>query len=472
MKTLCITIHFLDERFHGQGDYGPEWPPSPFRLFQAMLAASSRNGNDADDAFQWLEQLSPPQILAPQASEAKRFKTYVPNNDSDKKFKRQDNREGKIFQPVNISSDCPVCYLWQTEPDDQGVAEKIALQARQVTAVGWGIDLVAVDAKILSKTGADNLIENYPGFHWKPTTYSQNVLRCPKPGSLADLRDAYRSFLNRFEGNIYRPARKPMEFAEIAYARVGAVERRVSPFKLLRPEDDSDRWANFDQRRAMEIAAWVRGYLCRASKVMDFPGDSEVYVAGHVPWHKKNDKTPPRFSYLPVPSIGHDYADGRIRRFIVAEPYGGDGRYVQWARRVLANTVATDKKGDPQAMLRPMERPDNIIRLYTREAKTFYSVTPVVLPGYDDMKYRKAEKLVIKAIKQAGFADDDVEDIYLQKAPFHRGSYGPRSYALPRYLEGRSAMHVRLTWKDSIAGPLAIGAGRHFGLGLFTPEAG
>jgi CRISPR-associated protein Csb2 len=87
-----------------------------------------------------------------------------------------------------------------------------------------------------------------------------------------------------------------------------------------------------------------------------------------------------------VPSIGHEYADGRVRRFILAEPYGGDGRYVNWARHVLTNTVVTDKQGRPKARLQPLDRPDSVIDHFVREAQSFHTVTPVILPGYDDMK--------------------------------------------------------------------------------------
>jgi len=469
MKTLCITIHFLDGLFHGQGDHGREWPPSPFRLFQAMLAASARSGNISNDVFYWLEQLAPPEILAPPVRSAHEWKTYVPNNDSDVELKKNE----KVFRPVRILSGAPLCYLWQINQDDQKIAGMMILQARRVSTLGWGIDLVAADGKILSPTEEDNLIQTYAGHRWRPAEGSRNLLRCPKPGSISDLRSAYESFLSRFNGNVYNPARKPREFIEIPYAKVGSVQREIAAFKLVRPDDDSDAFESFDQRKAMEVAAWVRGYLCRASQTGGFPGDSGVFVAGHVPAQNKNGKTPPRFSYLPLPSVGNMHADGRVRRFVITEPYGGDGRYTQWAQRIMANAVVTDKHGVPKTRLLSMFKNDNVIYQYVREATTFQTITPVILPGYDDMKYPKAMKLVEKALEQAGFSVDDLaEPIYLQKAPFHSGGYSPSSFARPAYLMGNSAMHVRLKWKEPIPGPLAIGAGRHFGLGLFVPETG
>ena len=45
---FCLSVCFLDAAFHGRGDSGKsEWPPSPHRVFQALVAAGARqNGGD------------------------------------------------------------------------------------------------------------------------------------------------------------------------------------------------------------------------------------------------------------------------------------------------------------------------------------------------------------------------------------------------------------------------------------------
>ena len=69
---FCLSITLLDSAFHGCGDGGePEWPPSPLRAFQTLVAAAaarepdSRFASDAAPAFEWLESLEPPDILTP-----------------------------------------------------------------------------------------------------------------------------------------------------------------------------------------------------------------------------------------------------------------------------------------------------------------------------------------------------------------------------------------------------------------------
>jgi CRISPR-associated protein Csb2 len=58
---LRITATFLASCFHGRRDGDePEWPPSPLRLFQALVAASAGRWNQRTDlthallALQWL----------------------------------------------------------------------------------------------------------------------------------------------------------------------------------------------------------------------------------------------------------------------------------------------------------------------------------------------------------------------------------------------------------------------------------
>jgi len=87
---LCLSVTFHDERFHGRRDGGqPEWPPSPLRLFQALVAAAEaavRAGgltDDPTDALRWLEQQGSPAIVAPGHLVGTPVRVAVPNNDLD-----------------------------------------------------------------------------------------------------------------------------------------------------------------------------------------------------------------------------------------------------------------------------------------------------------------------------------------------------------------------------------------------------
>ena len=52
---------------------------------------------------------------------------------------------------------------------------------------------------------------------------------------------------------------------------------------------------------------------------------------------------------------------------------------------------------------------------YLRQASTWSSVTPVILPGFDDGKYEKAERLLIKAVQQASLPVEAIKNVVLRK---------------------------------------------------------
>ena len=154
---------------------------------------------------------------------------------------------------------------------------------------------------------------------------------------------------------------------------------------------------------------------------------------------------------------------------LIAEPYGGDGMQAYWARQRLRGQVLVNQQVGPVSVLSIAEADDDsVFAAYTKSARAWTSVTPVVLPGFDDGKYNKALRLVRKAIEQAGLRPEAIEDIELRPAPFWPGAQHAAAYFRPEYLRGQPAWHVRLQFYDEVPGPLAIGAGRHFGLGLFA----
>ena len=92
MKTLCLSIRFIQPYplFHGTRDAGePEWPPSPMRLFQALLNAACLRvrgrplAPEVRSALKVLEVLRP-HIVAPSATVSDvGHRAYVPHNHTD-----------------------------------------------------------------------------------------------------------------------------------------------------------------------------------------------------------------------------------------------------------------------------------------------------------------------------------------------------------------------------------------------------
>jgi len=477
-RYLCISVTLLDPLFHGRGDLDePEWPPSPMRLFQALLAGSRAGCRDSDwsqmkaEAYRWLERREPPIIIAPPARRAAGYTLFVPDNDSDTKFERHERLAKKTVRPHRILSDGPATlhYLWDIAQDEweqvSPLAEVLAAEARHLTTLGWGIDQAVAQGRILNRAEARELA----GQRWRPwdVPFSSGAkLRVPKSGSLDDLERAYEAFRNRLSMNLPPGAREPRVFGARVYVRVGALPPR--PHVAFELPDG----VAFRGEDAAKVAAMLRSLACQSAKedagAHAFPGGPEVYVAGHV--EHGTDVTPARFSYLPLPSIGHEHADGMIRRLLIAEPFGGNGVHATWAQQRLRNGTLRDEHGNERGVLLDLWRPSSrrVVELYVRESKCWQSVTPVVLPGFDDGRHVKAERLFLKAVAQAGIPIEAVESFTLRKAPFWPGATHPRHYFVPEYMRHFSRWHVAVCFREPISGPLALGVGRHVGLGLFA----
>ncbi len=509
VRYCCVSVTFLDPVFHGKGDGDePEWPPSPMRLFQALVAGGQAGRHDEDwsdaevEAFRWLERRDPPEIIAPEAQRTSTYTLFVPNNDADKKFDRQDRLTSKVVRGHWLKEEgrgsegsLRLHYLWAVADEEWEGAkrhvEQIGRKARHLLALGWGIDQAVGVGRVLAASELQSLV----GVRWKPSRHPSPGgarLRVPKAGTLADLRRAHGEVMGRIRkvkrGRTtvleYKPVRAARCFGTVTYLKDGMLPRRhVAMFEL--PEGVA-----FRQERACCVAAMVRSLVCRKQNRHDFhlrfpEDDPEVYLAGHV---NGTGETPPRFSYLPLPTIGHAHADGMIRRVLIAEPFGGDGRRAAWVEHRLRGRALVDRHGNECGMLGELwrRRSREIINHYYLRpdggAREWTSVTPVILPGFDRRgnipaqrrnRLTKAECLFIKALSQAGLAEASVESFTLRKAPFWPGSQHPDQYRRPDYLDSKknrrfAAWHVHLVFRHVLCGPIAVGAGRHFGLGLFA----
>src|SRR5437764_4377950 len=142
-KYLLLSIRFLGDSYHGQTDSSEsaEWPPSPFRVFQALVAGVARGPTlpeSARNALRWLESLAPPDIIAPQAQTGRTLLTYVPNNDD-----KSRSRTPKTIRPTLLNGDRLIQYMWKFDasaPDSERYAESVKEAAHHINALGWGID--------------------------------------------------------------------------------------------------------------------------------------------------------------------------------------------------------------------------------------------------------------------------------------------------------------------------------------------
>ena len=498
---LCISATFLDRRFHGRGDGGePEWPPSPLRLMQALVAANAdqlvEEGGQLDAALTWLERQPPPLIIAPGYETGAAYCLSVPNNAMDlvaKAWVRGNyfgtgdaspatHRTMKNVRPIHLTNGDTVHYLWSLENGESAAIPALARAAERLVALGWGIDLVVGMADRLTP----GRLRALAGQRWQPLSGTTPVtLRTPKPGTLEALRRRHDAFVHRLGADGFVPVPPLTQFDVVGYRRpTDPVNRPYAVFEL---RHDDGSFCAYPQRQLIHIAGMVRHLAIALMRhdppraIHDAASWVEQYVRGAQDTAEKQAGMPHRqFSYLPLPSIGHRQTNPSIRRVMIAAPRGDDALLEHLARR-LAGQQLVPEKGDefgdagPPTLVRVFR--DGVASYYTRPAALWASVTPVILPGHDDHRPAKRRRLIESALAQSGIEQPcDFEwsaiSRWQKSLSAHKYDRFKKStgYIRPDHLLSQTAVHLVLRFGEGlrIAGPLVIGAGRHCGLGVLA----
>ena len=476
MTHLCITVRWLDARCHGllARDGPPEWPPSPFRLFQALMAGVARRGEldgGIGRSLEWLQSKSPI-IIAPRSRPGQIVTRFVPNNDGDKVLNRQGRLTGKTSRPTVMLDRPEVHYVWRLDEDcpRAGLTEA----SHSLSCLGWGIDMAYADSRLLD----DGQIGEIKGVRWFPrlgTVRDDGMLRVPKEESMADLRLAHKTFLERIQhGKPLRAVHKPQVFDRVFYA---SIERPMGrPYQVFDLRKADDEWHRSPHAEVIHVAGMTRHAAIKAMK--EYPPDGvgdasawvESFVAGHRPDGVENHD---RFSYVPLPSIGYEHADAMVRRVMITAPFGCDAQLSHLADQL--DGVRLEPEGGGEGPFVERRGVDKVARRYLDASRVWASVTPVILPGHDDRKPAKTIGLIERALRQSGI-DEPCEFTWSALPNFphcltaHKYDRSGRlvGYVRPKHLEGLTAIHVRLTFECAVAGPLSVGAGRHCGLGVLA----
>lgn len=477
---LRISVQLLTGMFHGVGSQDQrEWPPSPFRLFQALIAGC-RTGRERARwtpararAFEWLESLAAPRITAPRADQRNWYRIAVPNNDMDRviaQWSRGSFDPGAAAKLKTMKELMPheipgggsplIHYSWDIGQGDESLAREMAEAARHLLALGHGEDLAAAEG-VLVPAG----MARPHGDEWIPSSTGPVRLRTPVKGSLQSLDRRHDAFLGRIDGKTIRTGLPSAIHGESAYATAASLAPRPHvAFMLAR---DATRPLVLPARRTHVASGLVRHVVIGAG-MRD--GRPEEWIRHHLAGHGDGELVNDRLSCLPLPSIGHEHADGAVRRVLVASPSGADPESVAWAAERLEGVELIEEgTGRVLGYLREAAPDDGVVEHYTKRARRWATVTPVILPGHDDRRRGKAEALFARAIEQAGL-EHAVAEFALRREPYWPGTLHVRDYDVPPYLRGMGRWHADVLFREAVQGPIAIGAGRHVGLGLLATD--
>ncbi len=476
---LHLTVRFLGDRYHGS-----DWPPSPARLFQALVAGAKTGAAVRDwsaahqGALEWLEGLGAPDILARSKHDGHRYTIYVPNNSLDPKKLKDglSTKAPKQVAPTILMNQSPgdpdVIYRWHVPDGDAARVHLLALDqvAARLRALGWGIDFAAAIVGLDEDLPAPDGLEVFT-----PGARAGLSLRVPTGGLLQHLDDCHGAFKRRISGEGVDPYTHPTRFGQARYRRADAWQPRHWIAFEMQTLDGHPFAARWDQ--AQTVAAWLRHSAAEALLQEEL---DESWVSSFVLGHTAPDDLGQRLSFVPLPSIGHQHSDGGIRRVLVVEPpsvSAPDEEALRLLRVKLSGSMLTDEEKRPRAVLIPPGDPSKVLPFYTRTARVWETVTPMVLHGHNTARRRisilKTDRLLRQAFDAAGFPEPLIQEITFQRAPYWPGCEAATAIRVPRHLVQWPLLHVRAEFKEPIQGPVLAGIGRHYGIGIFAarPES-
>lgn len=486
-QALVISVRLLDDRYHGSGS----WPPSPFRLYQALVAAAYTGCTASEKevaALRWLEQLPPPVVLSPKHKQSSLTTYYVPRNGADAQQGNLEaaakKRDAKFVKPWLFDGRQPLHYVWFFAGHTVE-AETLVQLSERVYQFGRGVDMAFAWAEQLAADEAEHIIVQHTGPVFRPTPQGVgNTLDCPSPNQSFDsLIARYRGQLTRLrKGEFHKP---PLPvFQPTGY-------NCLSSLLLFDIRDRHDGFAAQPFTQASQLAQ----RLIDAAKQRlspHFPEQAVRYLAGK----GANDADKAlRIRVVPLPSIGHQHTQADIRRVLIEVP--GDCPLqladVEWA---FSGTLDVDLETgeidqDTPILVKATDR--KMLVYYgigeQKAARVWRTVTPVALPldpkkqlpvscglEHDESGVCGAERVykqsqlfhsARQALRHSGItAQAQIRRI--QREPFDSNGTLAECFAFQRFDRTR-LYHLELEFAEPFSGPLVIGNGRFQGLGLMCP---
>lgn len=389
------------------------------------------------------------------------------------------------FFPSTTPDEPRITYIWDAKPEGD-VLQSLDCLLKRVTRLGHSSSLVS--CRIVTDPPKPNHIPSNEG----------NSMRSFVSGQLKHLEK--RQALHRGIKPRFLP------FVDVCYQTA----RDTSSSESTQMPNTVGEWIVFEFSHESRVFPPTRIVELATAMYTTVLGYAEKPVPGEISGYRVDGSptTIPHVSFLPLPYIGFEHSDGRILGIAVSLPKALD----ESSRRILLRAIGTwenealsirsGRNRQPSTFLSltigakakhvvTMHRllgPTSLVSLrpsvWGNTSRHWISATPVALPmhpgslskGTNSVRakaWKNAESSVRAACSHIGLPEPLSVEISL--SPFLVGGKPVKSYPTfsQRNRNGRNLsrqlVHVSLTFKDLVGGPLIIGSGRFRGLGLMRP---
>jgi CRISPR-associated protein Csb2 len=387
------------------------------------------------------------------------------------------NRQERTF-PVIVPERASFAFLWlEAEPRDH--LDALRRLCDRVTRLGHSSSFVR--CAIIERPLEPNLVPREGGAH---------VLRVVGPGQLDRL--------------------------ESAYARHQAVEARVLPARPQRygePINEesqpprsvfTDQWIIFERvgghrplaSRGTDLAVALRRALIEIHGNENLP----TMLSGHDANGERSVQ--PHIAFVPLPWVGHEFADGSVQGLSLVLPRSIPSMDRECLLRLIARWEAERgdasdyyaiELGTPADLGRPIrvrlqriEVPSkatlNAAR-WCKPARRFITATPIALDRHPGNLRSNIARAAHRAATEAELSIADAceriglprpSSVSISLAPLLPGAQHVRqfvSWPPQRNRARRARVHAEIEFPEKVCGPVLLGSGRYFGLGLCLPVA-
>lgn len=505
---MIVRCEFLTSRYVAKETHtSVEWPPHPARLFYALVSAlhafdSDTDGFDKEErkAIEWLESLGNPTIHCPQQetmSQRKIVKQYVPVNDPASK-KKPDHlpelreKKERAFPTLSFTNlNSTIFFEWQNVDGNEYCVGLNSLFER-VSYLGHSSSMVALGF-------ADDIPEEKHLVVWHPNGEAENgrSFRGVSAGLLELLEDSYEP--NEYSQQNYRLPSDPVRYLNTNGQKTESpppCSHFGSRWVVYRfPE-----WARVPITASLALTTNLKTEACRlAEETRDQVSvDARALLSGH----KAESGTPfegPHVAWVALPYVGHRNASGLVFGVAVVLPKSLEDpqnrTLAAEIHQVLHQIRSLPFRGSAIGMERVTQKQGSLPTFpkaltpqrWCSASMVWASVTPMALDRFPGFLFGRARRTEVeveateKALEEAKASiRQSCANIGLPKPaevaiskvswvepcpPIHQFAPVKKTSNKPKPVHA----HVRLTFKEPVAGPVLLGRLRYLGMGLFAP---
>jgi CRISPR-associated protein Csb2 len=470
---LRITVDMLHGTFRGAGTDDTaltgqmavgEWPPSPARVFQALVAGggtrdrcSTPLGNAGLDL---IEAAAPPIIHASPVHDTHSTQLLDRFAVLDKKAEGAvQNYPARGAVPVRSGARLApahprLAYVW---PDIAPTERELAGLRHRAARVGY---LGCSDSPVRMRVDDADTDDN-DGDVWRPDRTGTTTLPVPYPGYIDDLDlafDAWRSNTAR------RRSWLPNRYASYR-----------SPGQRDEPPRPQTLWLRFDvalrPRLVVAVTEALRDAVLTLYTRLVAGGDATAVPAvlhGH---HPVGTVDYQHVHWLALPNVGNDHADGRIRGACIWLPSGTPTDVITGVAAAAAQLRTLRRRGVFETGVRVVNDANRIATVssgrWTGPSTHWVSAFPVI----QERRRKHGPNLDDAAAWCARFGLPSPIHMRAADVPLLRGAamLTPHDVFRPGR-ERRPYCHLELRFAEQVRGPIMLGRGRQFGVGLMAPS--